>query len=144
MGKKQQGIGCINQLGADWAWYQELEELTFYLVCLFPRQSLTGCSPALRALCCPLQGHSEHSPRSKPALKLQCVSSNCAHTTSAGSSTPPAASARADQGAPLCQGPAVSAALLHQGMGVGTGLCHLSPEQAPPEYQSSGRSCPAL
>lgn len=98
VGKKQQGIGCINQLGADWAWYQELEELTFYLVCLFPRQSLTGCSPALRALCCPLQGHSEHSPRSKPALKLQCVSSNCAHTTSAGSSTPPAASARADQG----------------------------------------------
>lgn len=122
----QQGISCIKQLGADWAQYQVSEELTFYLVCLFPRQSLSWLQSCIESSLLP-------TPRGTVSIhqgaKLPWKCSVSPKTVV----TPPVLAAATHQlllpgqtkGAPCCQGSVVAAALLHQGMGVGS--CFVPP-----------------
>lgn len=114
----QQGISCINQLGADWAWYQVSEELTFYLVCLFPRQSLGWLQSCIESSSLPTPQDTVSVPQGAKLPQNCSVSPKTVVT-------PPGLAAATHQlllpgqteGAPRCQGPAVAAAVLHQGMG---------------------------
>lgn len=73
----QQGISCINQLCADWAWCQVSEKLAFYLIWPLPRQSLSwqrSCvAGSLLWTCCPLHRAQWAFTKEHTAQKMQHV-----------------------------------------------------------------------
>lgn len=94
----QQGISCINRLGADLAWRQVSENLTFYLIRPLPRQSWSwqqSCVAGSHSM-----ERSEHSLRSAQCPENATCHPNAvaARVATAGGHHAVAARARAGRG----------------------------------------------